>query len=354
MKKIVTLAIAITLVLLQIACRISGLNIDTRNVIQGSGKVVEEVRPLKSVNQVTLATLGNLQIKIGEEESLVIRADENIISEIRSDVDPQGMLTIEIAPNVGINPISEISYVLTVKALKGIHLTSLGSAEAGTLKGADFALSVLGSGSLKIEELDVDGPVELTLASLGNATIDRLSATKLLAEVNSSGTANISGEVDQAEISVSSLGSFEGSALQIQSSEPAQVKLTTSGSGSIRTGDILATKGVSLEATSLGNIDTGTIETAELSTTISGSGSVNIDGGNADRIDAHLSSLGSFDARKLNCQAADITISGSGSAHLTVEKLINARLSSLGSLFYRGNPTLDVEVSGTGEVKSDQ
>ncbi len=351
MKKIFLMAVIASVVLLQVACRITGVNVKTGNTIRGNGKVTEEVRTLSGIRQVTLATLGELQIKTGDEESLLIRADENILPEIRSEVDGLGMLTIDINPEVGINPVSEIAYVLTVKELDGIHLTSLGSAEAGPLQADEFEMSVLGSGSLKIDSLQVKGPVALTLSSLGSVDIDQFDAKKLTAEISSSGQAVLSGKVEEADIQLSSMGSFEGRNLDIDSQEPARVNLSTSGSGSIHTGDIHASQGVFVETTSLGSVEMGVLDASQLVAKMTGSGNVKVDGGAVNALRAELSSLGSLHAEDLTCQNADINISGSGSAYVWAENLLKAHLSSLGSLFYGGQPKMEIEVSGTGEVK---
>ncbi|HEX6384545.1 MAG TPA: DUF2807 domain-containing protein, partial [Anaerolineae bacterium] len=71
---------------------LSACTINARD-IRGSGTVVRDDRPVAGIRGVTLATLGDMTIELGDEESLVVEAEDNLLpypeTEVRS-----GILTI--------------------------------------------------------------------------------------------------------------------------------------------------------------------------------------------------------------------------------------------------------------------
>ena len=67
--------------------------------VRGSGRVVQEERPVSNVNAVRLATFGDLTIELGEEEELRIEAEENLIPYFETRVQ-NGTLIISQRPNL--------------------------------------------------------------------------------------------------------------------------------------------------------------------------------------------------------------------------------------------------------------
>jgi hypothetical protein len=81
MNKRIWIITAITLVLLTtLACQVSIGNFGYRTV-RGSEEVVMEEIDVGNFNSVELTGVGRLTIEIGEEETLVIEAEDNLISE---------------------------------------------------------------------------------------------------------------------------------------------------------------------------------------------------------------------------------------------------------------------------------
>ena len=66
---------------------------DTLRVIEGSGDVVTETRAVSGFDRVILGGIGELTLIQGEEESLEIEAEDNILPQITTEV-RDGTLTI--------------------------------------------------------------------------------------------------------------------------------------------------------------------------------------------------------------------------------------------------------------------
>jgi len=126
----------------------------------------------------------------------------------------------------------------------------------------------------------------------------------------------------------------------------------------------------SLTVSGSGNLlVSGKINTGELTTTVSGSGSikaiVDVDNyhaflsgsgflnisGNADQSDIKISSSGIFEGKSFAVNTLNAKISGSGSINVKADQSIKAFISGSGSVNYSGNATVDKTIIGSGRVR---
>lgn len=206
-------------------------------VVVGSGRSTTETRAVSDFDAVDFAFIGDLVITQGNEESLTISGDDNIVPLIRTAV-RNGVLHIDAsAANIG-RTIIPLRYELTVKELQGLSLSGLGNVEVGSLESSNFSLSLSGGGSLKIENL---------------------SAKNLLVNMSGLGNAHLGGEVDKQAVNVSGAVSYsardlrsQAAAVQISGLGRAEVQAVEtldaaiSGAGSIEyTGNPQVTQNIS-------------------------------------------------------------------------------------------------------------
>ena len=192
--------------------------------IRGSGDVIEETREVRDFTSVALATVGNLHIEQGEEEGLRIEAEDNIMSNIEVEVNGS-TLEIGTKANVNLRPTKAVRFYLTVKELDAISLSGSGDIEAPGLKAADLSLAITGSGNANLQDLDADD-FSLNVTGSGDADAEDLSADHLTVNITGSGDVDISGRVDQQEITVSGSGNYQARDL-----ETAEARVRIGGSG---------------------------------------------------------------------------------------------------------------------------
>jgi hypothetical protein len=204
-----------------LACSIGGVG-----SVGGSGNVVEEEREVSNFTGVTLETVGNLYIELGDEDGLVIEAEDNLIEYFETEVDGK-MLKIKTRGNANLSPTAPINFYLTMKELDTIVLAGSGDVEAPDVRGEKFVVSITGSGDIE----------------LGDLTVDTLEVS-----VDGSGDLHASGgTVQEQEITISGSGKYEArdlrstnSAVSIPGSGSATIWVTGSlevsikGSGSVR------------------------------------------------------------------------------------------------------------------------
>ena len=203
----------------------------------GSGKMATETRAVSGIEAVEFAFIGDMTLRQGEEESLTISGDDNIVPLIKSEVN-NGVLRI-YAPGVNLaQSVNPLRYDLQVKDLNSVSLTGVGNIMAPALTAERLAATVSGAGTLRVDELAAD-VFEMNLSGLGDANIAGAVDRQ---EVNLSGAGNYFGDElrsDVADVTISGLGNASVWVTE-------KLDATISGAGSIEyTGDPQVTQQVS-------------------------------------------------------------------------------------------------------------
>jgi hypothetical protein len=232
------------------------------NVLQGSGKVQTENRPISGVTAVMLTTSGSLTITQGAAESLTIESDDNILPLLTSEVE-NGTLTLATKPNTSINP-TRIQYRLVVTDIAAITSTGSGDTAAGELISDSFTLQVNGSGDVAIEALTSTNPTITTTGS-GNVTIRLLTAETLTVNQSSSGSVTLVGSAENQTITMTGSGDFIGEGLQ---GETANIRMESSGDATVNVSG-------AIDATLSGSGNLTYIGDPQVDENVSGSGKVN-------------------------------------------------------------------------------
>jgi hypothetical protein len=218
-----------TVLILTLACNVSAGGWG-RRTIRGSSRVIEETRQIGSIDSVELATIGTLFIEVGDEESLRIEAEDNLLPYIDTEV-RAGTLVIDVDPNTNLRNTRPIDYYLTVQELSAIRLSSSGDAEAPDLESDRFEIVVSSSGDLLMGELDC-GSCDIRLSSSGDVDLEAVYGEQLNVRISSSGDLTIDGgDVERQEVRLSSSGTYDARRLD---SESASVQISSSGSATVR------------------------------------------------------------------------------------------------------------------------
>jgi Putative auto-transporter adhesin, head GIN domain len=126
--------------------------------------------------------------------------------------------------------------------------------------------------------------------------------------------------------------------------------LDASGLGSITTPGLQAER-FTISISGGGDIELASLEADTVEVDISGLGSLKINGGETGNLEVSISGGGGLGTENMQAQEADINISGLGSATVRVSDHLRADISGGGSIKYYGDPTIDENVSGLGNVE---
>lgn len=177
----------------------------------GAGRLETSQVDATGVRRVEFEGVGELEIVQGEQETLKIEAEADIIDRISAQVRGE---TLVISLQSGFwrgstIPTRRIHYALVVKDLESVQLSGAGS--------------VLISG-LETEQLSVE------LNGAGATEAVDLAARELVVRHRGAGPATFSGEVETQDVRVAGAGSYKAADLASQS---AQIAITGAGDATV-------------------------------------------------------------------------------------------------------------------------
>jgi hypothetical protein len=231
---------------------------------------------------------------------------------------------------------------------------------------------VRGSGDVVEEVRDVDDFDRVELGTIGTLIIEQSDETRLVVEADDNLLPYIETRVqggkllidveqgasitptrpiryrltidDLREITLSSSGGAEAPSIHA-----SEFTIRIKSSGSLAMDGIEADR-VDITVSSSGNVRLDEIATGRLAVKIESSGNVTIGGGTADEQNITISSSGDYEARDVQSTRVEARLSSSGSATVRVSEVLNGRLTSSGNLDYSGNPRVDVDTTSSGDV----
>jgi hypothetical protein len=188
----------------RVAVDVPGLEVDVdvpdvkaTGVIQGSGNVVTEDRPVSDFNRVSLTGVGEVIITQREEESLTVKADDNLMPYIKAKVE-NGTLLIgftDEVKNKHIRHSEQIKFNLSVKDITGLDIS--------------------GAGVVNAASLDTDR-LEIVVGGAGDVSIRSLTTEELVVHLNGAGNVELAGQVAEQDIEINGFGAYQAAKLESQ------------------------------------------------------------------------------------------------------------------------------------------
>ena len=187
------LSLASPLLLLLPACIVvvDGQSDWSRNLVPGSGVEASEGREFESTfERVHVDASLDVEIRVGEAQSVTVRADDNLIEWIDTSV-RDGVLRIgwDSPDGSGWRPQVKPRVDVTVPALTGVELEGAPELVVRGIGGSSFAVEVAGAGRLR-----ADGKVEtlkVEVAGAGDVDLFDLEATDAEVEVSGAGDVDL-------------------------------------------------------------------------------------------------------------------------------------------------------------------
>jgi len=203
----------------EVAVDVPGVKVavDVPDVIGGSGSVVTEDRPVSDFNRVSLTGVGEVIIAQGEEESLTVRADDNIMRYIKTEV-KNGTLILgftDEVKNKRIRPSKRIKFNLSVKDVTGLDIS--------------------GAGDVNVASLDTDR-LEIVVGGAGDVSLSSLTAEELVVHLNGAGHVELAGQVAEQNVKINGFGAYQAAKLE---SQTAIVGVNGAGSATLWATDTL-------------------------------------------------------------------------------------------------------------------
>lgn len=176
-------------------------------------KFITETRDVKDFDQVKLREYGELIITQGEQESITIGADEELLPRIKTEV-VNRKLIIAIEQDW----IEQFSSYLTTRKIK-YHLQ---------LKNIQ-QLEISGAASVKAADLTADR-LELKVSGAANVNVSQLHVHHLNVELPGTSNLDLAGQADVQTVVVSGAGMYRAPRLETQKTS---IEITGSGKATV-------------------------------------------------------------------------------------------------------------------------
>lgn len=145
--------------------------------------------------------------------------------------------------------------------------------------------------------------------------------------------------------------------INIQPTEPVRFIITAVSLDAVEVsgvGDIslpeLETNRFSVSISGIGDVEIAGLTAERLTAEMSGLGDLTVNAGEVERQEINISGGGKYEAPKLDCAEAEIEVSGVGSATLRASESLDVTISGSGNVNYYGSPNVFSDISGIGDL----
>lgn len=183
--------------------------------IVGSGVFVEEDRPVSGFSAVQLLSVASVFIEQGGRESVMVRAEDNVIDHVLTEV-VAGVLEISTEAGVSFDDIGPIQVLVTARDLSSITLAGVGD------------IQVMG---LTFDELDLHS------SGVGSMDMSAIDGQRLTVRMEGVGEITMGGQVTEQVVDLFGVGDYNAKRLR---SVRAQVTVRSIGSATVRVSEYLA------------------------------------------------------------------------------------------------------------------
>ncbi|HXE55019.1 MAG TPA: head GIN domain-containing protein [Tepidisphaeraceae bacterium] len=172
-----------------------GCDVIGGQVVVGSGKASEESRAVGRFDVISIGGSGRLIFRQGDEESLKIKADDNVLQYLTSSVEGNE-LRLGVRGNTSLQTHSPIVYTVTARDLKAVHLSGSVAAQLDSVSTDRLEVSISGTGNVVVTGRAKQQTVDIS----GSGDYDGAACPGATGEVHISGTGhvivNVSGHLD--------------------------------------------------------------------------------------------------------------------------------------------------------------
>lgn len=169
-----------------------GINIGSSlTTVRGSGDIVTAERDVSGFSSIQINIGADLVLAQGDEEGLIIEADDNLMAYIETEV-RDNKLIVSTPDNTSISPSGIIRLNLTFDTLNAIDIFGSSAVTGENLDLATLAINFAGSGSTALT-----GRVDEQRINIrGTATINNfdLTCASAMVDISGSGTVEVNAE----------------------------------------------------------------------------------------------------------------------------------------------------------------
>jgi len=205
-------------------------------------EVVMEEREVGYFHSVDLRTVANISLTQGDNQSLVIKADRDVLGKLKTEV-RDGRLIISSRQNI--RKVNAPEIAVEMKSIRALSISGSGEIKGeNRINSKNIDMSISGSGDMLLE-LKTE-QVETKVSGSGEMSLE-LEARTVRTNISGSGDIEMSGKAESLETKISGSGSLSAHDLETRS-----VSIRISGSGSCT---VYATDELEVDISGSGNVE---------------------------------------------------------------------------------------------------
>ena len=278
--------------------------------LTGIAKDIKITKDFGDFSGISLSCDADLYLKQGDENSVIIEINEDILSKI--DINVSGD-TLKIKENNSswfswgsIFKSKTFNIYVTMKEIKNLAAAT--------------------SGKIKLETDILSDDLTLAATSSGDIIAKNINAKNISIKTSSSG------DIETKDINAQN------------------ITVASNSSGDIETGKIIVSGNIEISCSSSGDIEIDYIEAKNLNAGVSSNGDIEILSGKVNNHEASASSSGKYDAENVVSKTGVAEASSSGRVIMNVTDEASVNVSSSGRLYLYGNPRMkNLSVSSSGK-----
>lgn len=194
----------------------------SNSTTEGSGVPGTQARDVAAFTSVELAGSNNVVIRVGGKQSVVVKADENLIHRVTTEVQ-SGKLVIANTPG-SLTTKSPMSVEVSVPTLNALTLAGSGNIVVNSIETKSLKVALPGSGTLTASGTATR--LDVTVSGSGTVQFTRLVAKDVRAGVSGSGSIFVTA-TKSLDASVSGSGAI------LYTGSPHDVTKSVTGNGAI-------------------------------------------------------------------------------------------------------------------------
>jgi hypothetical protein len=129
-------------------------------------------------------------------------------------------------------------------------------------------------------------------------------------------------------------------------------KLSVAGSGDVVIRPELKTHDFKIALSGSADIRCESVSATSIDLDLAGSGNIDMKGSVNNDLEVSIAGSGNVDASELRAREAEVNIAGSGNARVWATEKLGSNIVGSGSVYYKGNPLVNAETSGSGRTIS--
>ncbi len=189
---------------------------------KGSGVPATQSRGVAPFNSVELAGSNNVLIRVGEKQSVIVKADHNLLDRVTTEVQ-SGKLVVGNTPGSFTNK-APMSVEVDLPTLDALTLTGSGNIVASNIDARSLGVTLTGSGTLNGSGTATR--LDATVSGTGTLHFQELAAKDVRAVVSGAGSIFVTATRD-LDASVSGVGAI------VYSGNPQHVTKSVTGEGAV-------------------------------------------------------------------------------------------------------------------------